>query len=459
MKKFLLGYSLIAFISIHTFGQSNLFPNPSGNVGIMVNSTPTATLHIGGGAGNLHAGNNGLLIKFGSGDRALMELHDPNGLNRTIFESLSDASYLLSYDQKPLLLQTMGGNIGIGTENPESLLHLSDPSGAATMTFNTAGNVKGRVGSIKNVEDWLGMYLNASYNGSGWNLDDGSKSGWFFKLDSRTAYDQFAVWKIPAGAGAHNDEYPRFLLKGNNTSAIGTLGSQYTAASTLDLVSDGNLDILQWRGSSAGGALGAIRPNGYLGIGTTTPYTRLHVSDDVNPAAITLGVNSNSGGYTTLITYLSAVSNGFAGLQAVKSSGTSWGDIILNKEGGNVGIGTTCPQAKLSVNGDIFTKKVRVTPTGWCDYVFQSDFRLRPLTEVEQYIQQYHHLPEVPSAAEVKKEGIDLGDNQATLLKKIEELTLYVIEQNKKIEELQKLVLQQQSNREAQEKEKSKNSN
>src|SRR3954467_13474886 len=110
MKKLLYSYGFIVFISIHTLGQSNIFPTPSDNVGIMVNRTPSATLHIGGGAGNLHAGNNGLLIKFNSGDRALIELHDPSAQNTAIFQSLSDASYLLSYDQKPLLLQSMGGN-------------------------------------------------------------------------------------------------------------------------------------------------------------------------------------------------------------------------------------------------------------------------------------------------------------------------------------------------------------
>ena len=109
---------------------------------------------------------------------------------------------------------------------------------------------------------------------------------------------------------------------------------------------------------------------------------------------------------------------------------SSSGNSYLN--GGNVGIGTSTPNEALEVNGTIRSKKVKVEAGPWPDYVFESNYELRTLNSLEQYITANKHLPEVPSAAEVEKEGIDLGNMDATLLKKVEELTLYLIEQNKK---------------------------
>lgn len=108
--------------------------------------------------------------------------------------------------------------------------------------------------------------------------------------------------------------------------------------------------------------------------------------------------------------------------------------MTIKANSGNIGIGTSNPQAKLAVNGDIFSKKVKVTQTGWPDYVFEKDYKIPTLEEVEAFIKKNKHLPDVPSAATIEKEGLDLGSNQAVLLKKIEELTLYLIEQNKRIE-------------------------
>lgn len=105
---------------------------------------------------------------------------------------------------------------------------------------------------------------------------------------------------------------------------------------------------------------------------------------------------------------------------------------------------TTIPAGstyKLAVSGGILTEKVRVATNGtafWADYVFDKSFRLKPLKEVEKFIKVNKHLPDVPSTADVTNNGIDLAETQAILLQKIEELTLYVIQQQKEIDKLKK---------------------
>ena len=101
---------------------------------------------------------------------------------------------------------------------------------------------------------------------------------------------------------------------------------------------------------------------------------------------------------------------------------------------GNIGVGTTDTKGyKLAVNGPaIFTKAVVKAQANWPDYVFDSSYQLPSLDSVQQYIQQNKHLPEVPSADSVHVAGVDLAANQAVLLQKVEELTLYLLGQDKK---------------------------
>ncbi len=102
--------------------------------------------------------------------------------------------------------------------------------------------------------------------------------------------------------------------------------------------------------------------------------------------------------------------------------------------------GTYSGDFKLYVAKGIMTEKVKVTlrsSSDWSDYVFEDNYNLLPLDKVEQHIEEKGHLPNVPSAEEVAKEGIDVAKMDAKLLEKIEELTLYIIEQNKRIEALE----------------------
>jgi hypothetical protein len=101
-----------------------------------------------------------------------------------------------------------------------------------------------------------------------------------------------------------------------------------------------------------------------------------------------------------------------------------------------VGIGTRSPQNTLDVNGTIRAKEIKVE-TGWADFVFNPLYQLKSLTEVEKYIKEYGHLQDIPSAAEVEQNGVNVGEMQTKLLQKVEELTLYVIELKKNYIQLQ----------------------
>jgi hypothetical protein len=124
---------------------------------------------------------------------------------------------------------------------------------------------------------------------------------------------------------------------------------------------------------------------------------------------------------------------------------TDWdkAESVYFKANGNVGIGTSNPSEKLEVAGNIrVNAKIEAgeievkNMKQWEDEVFEDSYNLASLSEVEGFIKENGHLPEIPSEAEVLENGYNMGEMDAMLLKKIEELTLYVIELEKEIEEL-----------------------
>ncbi len=118
------------------------------------------------------------------------------------------------------------------------------------------------------------------------------------------------------------------------------------------------------------------------------------------------------------------------------------GRVLIGVDWNNMALAscTDCNDYKLFVKGGIRTEKVKVdvaSSNGWADYVFEKEYKLMPLTELEKFISENKHLPEVPTTNEAIEKGIELKEMNILLLKKVEELTLHVIDLNKKIEEIQ----------------------
>ncbi|MHC0446352.1 hypothetical protein ACWA1F_13160 [Flavobacterium sp. 3-218] len=196
---------------------------------------------------------------------------------------------------------------------------------------------------------------------------------------------------------------------------------------------------------------------GNLGIGTTNPKSKLTVK------SAGTGVSINPGGapYFGTIAFNRESFNGeifdpngqafqinnggtdkHLHFQIYNGDGTQLTNdaLVINGINGNVGIGTAKTDSKLTVAGNIASREVKVTVNAGADFVFEKDYDLPSLDSVDKFIKENKHLPEIASAEEMKKEGINLSEMNIKLLQKIEEMTLYMIEQNKKIDKLEKKI-------------------
>lgn len=185
----------------------------------------------------------------------------------------------------------------------------------------------------------------------------------------------------------------------------------------------------------------SINPlGGNVGIGTASPLPNSKFTLQTDGDYATAMTIRNPSGSASFETYIGGPINGNTislGTQGDMPIAifTNGANRMFISSAGNVGIGTDNPTYKLSVNGNIRSKEV-VVEAGWADYVFANDYKLKTLDEVENFIRQHHHLPNIPSAEEIEKNGLHIGDVQKRMMEKIEELTLYVIDLKKEMEML-----------------------
>jgi len=318
------------------------------------------------------------------------------------------------------------GNFGINTGNNDNGYKLQINGG---LFSNGASNV---VGNIAFAE---GTDVGDQGYGSGIRLDESGYTSFMFEGPTQgwatdmftftTAYGNVpkamynvsgSVVKIQGGFNSANVEgLSGNVLSINPTYAVTTgswpmilRGIYYNPV--IDSLQPGGRHIAI---ETVSGDVVLGTTSGNLGVGTNSPTAQLHTTGSVRLA----GLTSDS----TQTNVLVSDANGNLFLRSASSLAAN--DII---------------RSSLTVNGPIKAKRLTLSPSDWPDYVFDSGYRLQPLSDVENYIREKHHLPGVVPAAEVQKEGTDVGDTQAVLLKKIEELTLYTIEQDHEIELLKK---------------------
>lgn len=332
---------------------------------------------------------------------------------------------------------TLSNSVGLGTMTPGLKVHIIGALGFPVTTGTTQTGI-----------------LRLQGTGSNAVLDFGvnSASGGALQVTNQTDLSlTYPLLLNPNGGSVGIGTVPSF--------ASGTgLEIQQAGPVTLRMENSTNSKSMEFRQTATYFSLFNINAQntifsengGFVGIGTVAPIARLQVYENTAANNTANGITIEQGGTgNALLQFLQTgvqrwtmgIDNANArSFKIATGIGLGTADKFTILTSGNVGIGTTTPDQLLSVNGNIHGKSMIVDLAGLPDYVFHSNYYLPTLESVQAYIDKNHHLQDVPTATEVEKTGMNLGDMNKVLLKKVEELTLYVIDLNKQLKQTQKEV-------------------
>ena len=338
----------------------------------------------------------------------------------------------------------INGNVGIGTTTPNYTLDVSRPGGANkisvynTIAWNPANTGYSEIAATTYYAGNIGIIANrngATING----IPDhglGLYTSWNDLIISTGPNDVNVSEKMRVttsgnvGIGTTTPQAKLDVIGSNNTAVMkATLmpmqnESGLTGIIVNDASNNGNLTALNIQRNGTPkfwvSGQGNVFATGDIEIGRGDGHDTKLRFHNYNSSWYSVGIDMSDGRFKI---------NAGANLGDATHLAMDWN--------GNVGIGTASPQSKLAVNGTITAKEIIVSSTGWSDFVFDENYKLKSLNEVEEFIKANKHLPEIPNAKMVEENGVAVGEMQSKLLQKIEELTLYVIELKKEIQQLQ----------------------